>query len=312
MEHVDAEYGELLDALAILRDLGIKDLTSLEWSHEQYSEYPSILVIILAHGIGTIDAIRILLEHGYGLRAKLLARSLIELEVDAALLSSGGQDTLDRYSAYEVWELAARSAAGLSFVDVESDQVVKGIEQRINDMRDALVALDVEGGDHLLDDLDLGAATTAYAKVVFDASFPTTWRPVMNRADLLHQVVPVIANAVEPTLESDSKEAFDALCSQFEREYHLAYGLTSAATHVSPRTISEAIQVDDDGVLIGFVIAGRLKEIPSSAWLAASHLLRLRSVVHAKIGLATDRADWDAAVAVTRDYRSHAGLAGGL
>lgn len=284
MERVNDEWGEHFIEMAKLRDRAVEELQDLKWTTEQFDKDPaSILVLLLARAIGTLDLIRISLEHGYGVRSRNLIRSLIDLEIDAALLSTPDPELLLRYGAYEILEVARKAEQALTRI-ADSDEKAEATTARRDVLRQALLLMNREVPPGF-ETTALGEAADIFALEVFNRRYPPHWRLPLLREDWLNLAVGQLAEAA-PSAIGDSAPAEGIL---WEIEY--AYMWCSEAVHVSPRSVAESTVRDDGGALIGFVIGGQVTEIPSSWYMAGLHFVRMRLLVGAHVAL-PQHEDW--------------------
>lgn len=297
MAKVESEYGDRLAALAGMRDLGITELRMYEIGSDE--PHRLLMGILFAHSIGTLDSIRVLLEHGYGSRALTMVRALFELEVDIALLRGGDEDLMLRYRNYERLELSQRGARSMYAVDGESEVVRAGIRARFSDLVDGLQ----EAGHTVREGFDrvgLEEACREFGKLVLGDPYPSGWRNHFSRRELIDLVASAQAKVVDGFWEGS--EAYGSAMKAYEGDFHFGYGLGSAVAHSSPRSVAEGMLVDEDGALSGFTIGGRLAAVPESAGMAALHAYRIRCLVEGPLGLASDRGPWQV---LLRPFESH-------
>lgn len=285
MEKVSTEHSDGFDSMVRLRELAAEDLQSLQWTQEDFTKYPSILVLLFARAIGFFDLIRIGLEHGYGVRSRNLIRSLIDIEIDAALLSTEDKDLLFRYGAYEALELARKAEHGLKRI-VDEEQEAEGVEIRRNSLKETLEngGLDVPDG---FDERSLGEAADITAKRIFDRPYPSHWRWPLKRHEWLPLAVEQLTQAVP-----EGGHEFGTSKNGIQWEIEFAYAWCSEAVHVSPRSVAESTVWDEQGVLTGFVLAGQITEIPASIFMAMLHFVRLRLLVSAFVDFGTEDDPW--------------------
>lgn len=285
MERIASERGSEFDSMAELRDLALEDLQSLQWTQDQFMSYPAILVLLYARAIGLFDLVRIALEHGYGVRSRNLIRSLVDIEIDVALLSTEDEELRFRYGAYEALELARKAEHGLKWV-VDATDEVEGVEHRRGSLKQMLEAGGVSTPDDF-DDLNLGDAADFFAKKIFGRRYPPHWRLPLKREEWLTVAADQLAGAA-PTEAGDFGSSRDGI--KWEIEY--AYMWCSEAVHVSPRSVAESTVWDEDQGLRGYVVGGHIQEIPASVFMATLHFVRLRLLVDSIIGFPASDDGW--------------------
>ena len=215
--NVDHAYGRKLDALASMRDRAYHELTELMPTSRSFGFSNALLVMLLGHAIGVLDAARILMEHGYGRHALGFIRTLVDLEIDALLVAAGGGELLERYPAYERWETAITGARGLYMLDTEDPEVLEGIRFRVADLTHALEEMGVDVSE--IDDTDLVGALEEFGRRALQRPYPRSWRDHLILDDLLDIVAPAHVRIFDPGVEGPDPDAFQAAVDQFKRDY---------------------------------------------------------------------------------------------
>ena len=298
--NVDHAYGRKLDALASMRDRAYHELTELMPTSRSFGFSNALLVMLLGHAIGVLDAARILMEHGYGRHALGFIRTLVDLEIDALLVTTGGAELLERYPAYERWETAITGARGLYTLNTEDPEVLEGIRFRVADLTHALEEMGVDVSE--IDDTDLVGALEEFGRHALQRPYPRSWRDHLNLDDLLDIVAPAHVRIFDPGVEGPDPDAFQAAVDQFKRDYKLGYGQMSGVVHASPRTLARSVELGKDGQIESYLVGGSPEEVDLASGMAGLTFLRIRRVVASTIGFDGDEDAWQADLATLREY----------
>lgn len=284
---VEGEFGEILDALAAIRDRAYLEVEGAGISEDQlYGSERGFILPIYLRSISYLDSIRILCERGYGEEAFGLVRSLYEAEIDSYVLFAGDKpEILNQYADFELYELAMTASRGLDARRLpESEEVDEAVASRRAELRARLELRGKEIPDGF-DDLSLMHATKKYAKLIYGDSSPPNWRKGLTWKQ---DVIPMVSHAqiriLSPGLETDDPERFAASVAERATEHEIAYPLMSAEIHGSPATIADRVRT--------FRVAGNPNEIPKTAAVAASHFFRLRVLVRDLFEIEGDEGDW--------------------
>lgn len=300
MAHVEEAHGPLVAGIAEMRDIAIRELESAE-IRSGIGGIPAFLVLIVAHAIGTLDAVRTLITHGYGRRALALVRGLYDAELDAHVIVQMGHDALSLYSAFEVWEAAVDAARLLHRADPSNPKVISGVEERKSDLRQGLERHDAEVPKEW-EEMDLVACLEYFGKTILGAPYPRSWRHSLNQEKLLDLVVPRHLDlfAAKPSTEED-EALFRAEDLKLRADHKLGYGLMSAVAHGSPRTLGRSAVINEDtGQIDSIIIGGHTSDIELAGGMAAVHFHRLHALAARHIPLTVDADRWESAFRQTQ------------
>lgn len=300
MAHVEETHGPLIAGIVEMRDIAIRELKSAD-IRSSIGGIPAFLVLIVAHAIGTLDAVRTLITHGYGRRALALVRGLYDAELDAHVIVQMGDDALSLYSAFEVWEAAVDAARLLHRTDPSNPRVISGVAERKSDLRQGLERHNAEVPKDW-EEMDLVTCLEYFGKTIFGAPYPRSWRHSLKQEKLLDLVVPSHLDlfAAKPPSEVD-EALLMAEDRKLRADHKLGYGLMSAVAHGSPRTLGRSAVVNEDtGQIDSIVIGGHTGDIELSGGLAALHFYRLHALAARHIPLKVDAESWDAALKQTQ------------
>jgi len=291
VERVYGQFGDRLNALASMRDRAYQELSGLPTTRASFGGTNAYLLMVFGYAIGVLDAARILMEHGYGRRALGLVRTLVDLEIDALLLVANGSEVLERYAAYERWEVAVTAARGLYTLDPDDPVVAPGVRNRVADLTQALqeMGVDISG----IDDTDLVTALEEFGRHALGKPYPRSWRDHLNPDEMLDIVAPAHVRTFHPGMESSDPEAFEATVDQRKRDHKLGYGLMSSILHASPRTLAQSVQLGADGYIKAFIVGGDLADVDLASGMAGLHFYRIRQIVSLAIGYSGDEDVWD-------------------
>lgn len=283
MASLNDEFGDRLQALSDMRDRSIAEVEEAGIPRADLHEHRGILLLIFLSGIASLDAIRVLLEHGYPEQAHGLTRSLYDAEVDACLLADD-PDLAHYYSDFEVWDLVHHAGRAVNDGLIpERPDLQEAVDRRRHELADAYVRADL-GIPEGFEEMDLYEGARDFARKRWHRPRPVSWRPTFERGweEILDRIIPVQLRVLADDEKADAEEA-EQFSEDRRVEHWVAYSEMSARLHVSPRISAQRwfeLNVGDD-----------LHETDKSITVVASHFLRLHHVVATELAVGYD-AEW--------------------
>lgn len=265
LKDLNDAYGSRLETLAEMRDRCIAEIDEAELRWDSLIEYHRVLLLIALAGVTTLDALRVLLEHGYPEHAFGLTRRLYELEVDASLLIDD-PSVVDYYVDYETYDLVWNAGEGVELGDVPNDpEYMEQLEVRRTQLADAYERANLEYPPDF-ETMSLAEAAEDFARKRWRGKRAYSWRPVRGWKDeILPRVISAQLSTLAPDLTSDDDEYVE-FRNDREKE-HFFFGEMSSHLHVSPRTVAS------HG--LGFRVGDDLQEMGPALSRVAIHFVRI-------------------------------------
>jgi hypothetical protein len=272
--------GNQLEALAKMRSLVVDEIGKARIPTE-LPGHRIALVLILTTAISVVDAVRILLEHGYSEQALGMTRALYEAEIDTALLAAK-PEWMEYYAAYEAFELSRMPGTAIRkgvFSGIEFEQAP--IDKRKHDLLQILEHMGKERPEGW-DDLDLYEASVSFARSVWGKKTPPNWRPQTSWEEkILPLTSPRQFEALHPEPSEDDLAEW---VTERDQEHSVVYPEMSARLHGSPRVAAERWP--------DFQVGGFPEDVPRVVEIAATHFVRVHHVVFDELELGFDRDLW--------------------
>ena len=294
---VELKFGSLLDTLMSIRNRARDELNAQEMDREALDNNPLTLIVlgIYCRAITYLDCIRVLAEGGYGEQCLGLARSIYESEADAYLLFASRKpqlldrpDLLDRYADFEIYErslIAARIEVGGRLDGPEVDELMERWRQELKD-RARQRNRDLSQG---FVDSTLLKVTKAFAKAIFEQSFPGNWRYDMHwKPCILKVIVRAHESLADPGMETDSEQLVERIEDRTV-VHNLFYSLMCSELHGSPAAVANRVK-DFPWLRVG---GDPDMVLPDAVEIAVSCFYRLRTLVRHLVGVAGDEEAWE-------------------
>ena len=234
----------------------------------------SLLPILAARAIGTVDAIHALLTVGRVEQADMLVRTLVDLQADAHLLVG----TEDAASYYVDWAKVEQARAALQMRPEEMVRPGRDLAARREELANELIS---RLGDYepesarRLKGRPLDEVLESFCKIRYRSRSPISWKQGYMRgvgltaAAVRERIVVTAAEAAQlEGLPNHMREFFQ---QTFARELELLFGYLSAEIHNSPLAINRLIDPSTKAIRIYGDTAG----LPRPLMGAFQHLLRI-------------------------------------
>lgn len=281
MRAVDELAGTQLQALSSMMHLSVEEVEKARVPKDAPGS-DLLLILIFTTAVSTLDAVRILLEHGYGAQAHGLTRSLYDAEIDVALLAAD-PDLAHYYAAFEAFDLSNVPGRAIrdGIIDASGPERTEAIADRKDELKAILHEMGHAAPD-VWDEMDLLEAAQTFARAVWGKRGPTSWRRETEWETILNIAGPRQFQALNPDVADEDGSA-DWL-DRRKQEHYVAYAEMCARLHCSPRVAAEKWP--------DFEVGGFPESVPRVAEIAGTHFVRIHHTVFDQLKLTCDLERW--------------------